>query len=225
MRDSKGRFRKGKDHPLFGKHLSPEYKLKVSEGLNGHVVTKETREKIGAANKNRTPSQAAREKMSIAQSGKKHWRWKEKIIVSCVVCEKTREILASRLRHGKGVCCSSKCCGIYSMQRTKKKDTKIELLIEKELLRREIPYKKQVALLGMTLVDFLLPSKIVIYCDGEYWHGKQSVKERDEAQNSALTANGYRVLRLTETQIKKSPADCVDKVIRTHDDLPWRKRL
>jgi len=35
MRDIKGRFQKGENHPLYGKNLSEEYKKKVSEGVEG----------------------------------------------------------------------------------------------------------------------------------------------------------------------------------------------
>jgi len=38
----------GEAHPNFGKTRSPETRQKVSEGLRGHVVTEETRRKISA---------------------------------------------------------------------------------------------------------------------------------------------------------------------------------
>jgi very-short-patch-repair endonuclease len=109
------------------------------------------------------------------------------------------------------------------MMLSKKEGTKIEKSIEQELVVRKIPYEKQVPLLGITLVDFLLPGKIVIYCDGEYWHKRPQVKQRDARQNAALLEEGYSVFRFLESEINASPCACLDRLLRTHDDLPWRK--
>ncbi len=96
----------------------------------------------------------------------------------------------------------------------KTKDTFIECLIENELIRRNIPYTKQVPLLDITLVDFLLPNNIVIYCDGDYWHSRKLNKGRDIAQDTVLYFKGYKVYRFTETEIKKSAKKCMNKVIK-----------
>lgn len=216
-----GKFQKGDRHPLYGKHLSDEYKKKISKALCGHFVSEATKKKIGFANKGKYPSREVKTKMSEAQKGQKHWRWCEKIEFICQVCGKEKYITPSRIKHGKGVCCSKKCVGIWSMKQARKKDTIIERLIENELIKRGIPYTKQVALLGVTLVDFLLPRDIIIYCDGEYWHNKTNVKHRDANQNFILTFYGYKVFRFTGIEIKKSPTKCINKICRTHDELVW----
>jgi len=102
----------------------------------------------------------------------------------------------------------------------KNRITSIELKMERELRKRNIYYKKQFPLLKRTVVDFYLPKhKVVIYCDGTFWHNskwaeKQGVKEKDRRQNKILIANGYRIFRFPEIEINKSPKKCIDKVIK-----------
>ena len=100
-----------------------------------------------------------------------------------------------------------------SSGKMKDTDTKIEQKIEKELKRRNIYYQKQVPLCKVTIVDFYLPqTRIVIYCDGDYWHSKEKVKNRDANQDFILTFNRFNVYRFTETQINKSAKKCINKI-------------
>lgn len=54
-------------------------------------------------------------------------------------------------------------------------------------------------------VDFLIPSlRLVIECDGSYWHTLPGMAERDHRKNGALSEAGYRILRLAESDIKSA---------------------
>jgi very-short-patch-repair endonuclease len=98
----------------------------------------------------------------------------------------------------------------------KKKQTKIEQTIETELKRRNIYYEKQIPLCKISIVDFYLPeTRTVIYCDGNYWHSLEKVKQRDINQNFILMFHGFNVYRFTETEINKSPKRCINKILRT----------
>lgn len=56
--------------------------------------------------------------------------------------------------------------------------------------------------IGRYAVDFFIPDRhLVIECDGEYWHSRPLVLERDRVRDAALTRHGYRVLRLSEAEI------------------------
>lgn len=100
-----------------------------------------------------------------------------------------------------------------SSGRHKHKDTSIEILIEKELEKRGIYFLKQVALCEITVPDFYLPEqRIVIYCDGDYWHRLPKAVERDNRQNNVLRLNGFNVYRFWEKDIRKSPIECIDKI-------------
>lgn len=93
------------------------------------------------------------------------------------------------------------------------RDTSIELKIEVELLRRNINYQKQIPLCKVARVDFYLPEyRIVIQCDGDYYHNLPGYKERDERQNKVLIFNGFNVYRFWEHEINKSPQKCIDKL-------------
>lgn len=93
------------------------------------------------------------------------------------------------------------------------KDTSIELKVEAELQRRNINYQKQVPLCNIAIVDFYLPEyRIVIQCDGDYWHNLSGSKERDEKQDKVLIFNGFNVYRFWEYEINKSIEKCINKI-------------
>jgi very-short-patch-repair endonuclease len=93
------------------------------------------------------------------------------------------------------------------------KDTKIELKIEAELIKRNINYQKQVPLCKVAVVDFYLPEyRIVIQADGDYWHNLKKHKERDKKQDAVLTFNGFNVYRFWEHEINKSVEECINKI-------------
>ena len=53
-----------------------------------------------------------------------------------------------------------------------------------------------------TWVDFYIPElNICLYCDGGYHHLLSDIKKRDENQNRILPQMGYKVIRLSETDI------------------------
>lgn len=93
------------------------------------------------------------------------------------------------------------------------KNTSIELKMEAELQKRNINYQKQVPLCKIAIVDFYLPEyRIVVQCDGDYWHNKIGAKEKDERQDKVLTFNGFNVYRFWEHEINESVKECVDKI-------------
>lgn len=106
------------------------------------------------------------------------------------------------------------------LQKIPNKETKIEILVEEELKRRGIVYQKQVPLCKYTIVDFYLPEyRIVIQCDGCYWHscpehnpnGKGN-PEKETRQNAVLTFNGFNVYRFWEHDINTDVAKCLDQL-------------
>lgn len=99
------------------------------------------------------------------------------------------------------------------------RDTKIELSVERELQKFNIPYQKQVPLCNIAVVDFYLPTyNVVIQCDGCYWHACPShfpnnpnlrKSQRDTEQDLVLKENGYLVYRFWEHEIKESAENCL----------------
>jgi len=133
------------------------------------------------------------------------------IKVKCQECGKEFFTRMHRLKQQRGKFCSLLCARVYQFRHQKNKNTQIELAIKKELESRNIPFMEQVPIKeAKTIVDFLLPNKIIIYCDGDYWHNLPHIKERDFNRNYWLNFLGYTVFRFTETEIKKSASQCVD---------------
>lgn len=100
----------------------------------------------------------------------------------------------------------------YSMPRA----TSIEESIYLELERREVPFVRQQVIDGLWVADALIPgARIVIECDGEYWHSRPELVERDRRKDRYLQSRGYRVLRFPEAAIKADVRACVQKVVDT----------
>lgn len=82
--------------------------------------------------------------------------------------------------------------------------TTIELIVQSILEDTNTPYEPQKFIGGFS-VDFYVPAlRLVIECDGDYWHSRPGVKERDARKDEYLTQKGYKILRLAEHQIRKN---------------------
>lgn len=67
-----------------------------------------------------------------------------------------------------------------NMQSIRAKDTKIEVLLRKALWAKGYRYRKNYKLLPGTPDIVLTKQKIAIFCDGEFFHGKEwDVLEED----------------------------------------------
>ena len=118
------------------------------------------------------------------------------------------------------------------MQAIRSKDTKIELLLRKELWRRGLRYRKNRRDLPGKPDIVFGPAKVAVFCDSEFWHGfdwenrKSSIKtnrefwipkierniERDRENDSALNEIGYTVIRFWGKEIQRDVSACADKI-------------
>jgi very-short-patch-repair endonuclease len=195
-----------------GQKATEETKKKISEGRKGKLVGKDN---PFYGKKHSDESKAGMSKNHAPTSGVNSPSWKGgKVIINCRICGKGRSVYQSDIDKGGGKFCSISCNSINNHLHQKQKGTDIERLIEDELIRREIPYTKQVPLLGITIVDFLLPHDTVIYADGEYWHKKEGKEKRAVNQDFMLTFHGYRVFRFWGKDIKESPKKCVGQATK-----------
>ena len=118
----------------------------------------------------------------------------------------------------------------YNMQQVKNKDSKIEVLLRKELWSRGLRYRKNVnRIYGKPDIVFI-GKKIAVFCDSEFWHGynweerKKDFKshqefwipkiernmERDAEVTAKLESEGWMVIRFWGNEIKKNTAQCAD---------------
>lgn len=98
---------------------------------------------------------------------------------------------------------------------TQPRQTLPETLLYKELERQRIPFMRQQPIDGLYVVDVLVPgAKIVIECDGDYWHrpDDKDIARRDQKKTKYLESRGYIVFRFWESEIKENAAKCVEKI-------------
>jgi very-short-patch-repair endonuclease len=148
-------------------------------------------------------------------SGQNNTSWKpnSKKEFTCIVCAKRFVTWAYRKRTK---CCSTQCVGVYATICNKKKwnkFNKIETAIKQELAVKGFNFIPHLPIEGISVVDFYLPDyRIIIQCDGDYWHNLKDHKIRDIKQDFLYHFKGYKVFRFWEKDILKSPVKCVRKV-------------
>ena len=124
-----------------------------------------------------------------------------------------------------------------NMQNIKAKDTKIEIILRKALWKKGYRYRKNYNKLPGKPDIVLLKYKIAIFCDGEFFHGKDwdmlkkklknsnnsefwinkisRNRERDDEINKRLLFEGWTVIRFWGDDIKKHTDECVKIVEET----------
>lgn len=118
-----------------------------------------------------------------------------------------------------------------NMSRIKAKNTTIEMILRKELWKRNLRYKLHDRnIIGNPDIVFK-KKKIAIFCDSEFWHGKKFLDgeipktnvefwtkkltkniERDIEVNNQLHNLGWIVLRFWEKDIRKNSIEIADKI-------------
>lgn len=118
-----------------------------------------------------------------------------------------------------------------NMQNIRSKDTQIEVMLRKALFAKGIRYRKNYRKLPGKPDIVLIKYKIAIFCDGEFFHGKdwEVLKpklqnsnnsefwinkiskniERDDEINKKLLFMGWTVIRFWGSDIKKRTDECV----------------
>ena len=118
-----------------------------------------------------------------------------------------------------------------NMQHIKSKDTAIECKLRKFLWKQGIRYRKNVTTVPGKPDIVITKYKIAVFCDGEFFHGKDWIKlkeklilsnngafwinkisaniERDRLVNEQLIASGWTVIRFWGKEIKKNVDHCV----------------
>jgi very-short-patch-repair endonuclease len=97
----------------------------------------------------------------------------------------------------KGVYCSQQCMGAASCRRQSGRRSTLERAAERALRAEGVDFQPS-ACIGPWLVDFLIPDRrLVIECDGKYWHGRPEVSARDRRKNEWMRTHRFHLLRLT----------------------------
>lgn len=118
------------------------------------------------------------------------------------------------------------------MKSIKGSDTGIEVRLRKALWHKGIRYRKNFKVFDCHPDIVIIKYKIAVFCDGNFWHGKELQKrpikhnssywnekirrnvERDLENTIELRDNGWIVLRFWEDDIQKNLPNCVSDVLR-----------
>ena len=128
-----------------------------------------------------------------------------------------------------------------NMQHIRGKDTTIEVILRKALWARGYRYRKNYKRIPGSPDIVLTKYKIAIFCDGEFFHGKdwEVLKprleksnnsefwikkisrnlERDDEINKKLLSMGWTVIRFWGNEIKKNTDECIRVIEETFFDI------
>lgn len=147
-----------------------------------------------------------------------HWKG-GRVRKNCRTCGAETWTHRSWLKKNGGDFCSRHCQAIYRIKHTKKRDTSIEIALEKMLISIGVKYEKQKMLPeGRTVADFYITEqRLVLYADGKYWHKSEDARgkgipKKDATQDLLLGLHGYGVLRLGEDEINNNESACMRKI-------------
>jgi DNA mismatch endonuclease (patch repair protein) len=121
----------------------------------------------------------------------------------------------------------------YTMSRIRSKNTSIELLLQKALWHAGVRYRKNYSKVPGHPDIAITKHKVAVFCDGEFWHGKDWGEKRDKFKSNSdywiqkiernmardkkcsaeLEALGWTVVRFWGDEINKELPACVDKVL------------
>jgi len=127
------------------------------------------------------------------------------------------------------------------MSKIKAQDTKPEVKLRKALWNLGFRYRKNVRKLPGCPDVVFSRFKLVIFVDGEFWHGykwdekKVKIKsnrdfwlpkiernmQRDEENNILLQKEGWVVMRFWENQLKKDFEGCINSILTTIQDIEF----
>lgn len=118
-----------------------------------------------------------------------------------------------------------------TMKRVKSKDTSIEVLLRKELWKKGFRYRKNVVTLPGRPDIVITKFRIAIFCDSEFFHGKDWNKlkqqlqrgnnadywirkierniQRDKENDDKLKSLGWNVVHFWGNDIVKNTNECV----------------
>jgi DNA mismatch endonuclease (patch repair protein) len=133
----------------------------------------------------------------------------------------------------------------YNMSRIHSKDTAPEILLRKALWKEGIRYRKNYKMLPGTPDIAITKNRIAIFCDGEFWHGKdwsekkkriqknreywipkieRNIKRDIDVQNQ-LRYLGWYVIRFWGNDIKKDVALCVNEIKEAMIYAEWENLI
>lgn len=122
----------------------------------------------------------------------------------------------------------------FNMSRIRSKNTKPETFVFEELGKLGIKFEKHFPIAGKP--DIAFPDyKLAVFIDGEFWHGRYFSKikyrlsdywikkitnnrKRDRENRKKLKADGWKIIKLWDDDIKKHPKREIKRILRAIPD-------
>jgi len=118
----------------------------------------------------------------------------------------------------------------FCMSQIKGKDTGPEKAVRSELHRRGLRFRKHVATLPGRPDVVFATSRVVVFVDGDFWHGYRfpawedkvsdfwkvkigKNRARDARNHRRLRRQGWTVIRLWQHQLERDFDACIDRVV------------
>lgn len=170
-----------------GTTLSQEIKEKVSIGTKRAYSTGKRKKNPSQLGEN-SPSWKGGKPLCI-YCGERNKSWNVKAHKQCYMQYRDRNALR------RGGLNSRRVLSLGS-------PTNLEKKLYDTLKNKGLRFEKQYLVNGKFLVDAYIPSlNLIIEADGKYWHELEHIKKKDKAENAYLIKCGYKLLRLSETEI------------------------
>lgn len=102
--------------------------------------------------------------------------------------------------------------GLASMKSQDGKPSSIEFKMRKILEDNDYQFETNKPLLNLCIPDIVFKNeKVIIQCDGDYWHDYPNGLDKDYRQDRILKQNGWQVIRFWEHEINNNIDGCLER--------------
>jgi very-short-patch-repair endonuclease len=145
--------------------------------------------------------------ISISSRARKHTEETKRKMMGRYVTEETRKRLSLKLKGKKRSDISKINIKNACKYRKHTYFTSIEKIVMEWLKKLNITFEAQKYINNISLpyhCDIYVPqNNLIIECDGNFWHNFPDGKEKDHIRTKEMINNGYKVLRLWESDIRE----------------------
>jgi hypothetical protein len=205
---------------------NPEARAKVAAQKRGHEVTAETRAKISAAKMGQKPTAAHLQ--ALRDASKRLWEspeYRAKVCAGLNTAAVRARVCAPEVVARRNAAHRAYWAALPLEQRKRRtkawslagaiagKPSTIELAVQAALTTLGVEHIAH-KVLGPFVADIYIPHcRLVIECDGDYWHSLPKQQARDRRRDGWMRYHGYRVARLPESLIRRDALAAVKTVL------------
>lgn len=141
--------------------------------------------------------------------GERHPLWKPRTPMACEACGTV--VLVKPCHAARFRACSRRCASVLGQQAWPRISSIERAMADAFRMVGLTPTAQHI--IGPYIVDFAFPlARLVVECDGTYWHGRPQQQVKDTRKDAYLARHGWQVVRLREQAITASPIICAEQV-------------